>query len=166
MNSSIKKEKGFTIIEVVLVLAIAGLIFLVVFLALPALQRSQRDNQRRSDVGRAIAAIQSYQSNRSGALPVTAPTNNAIPASFITSYLKTGGSSFSDPSGGDYTFSNVAGTAGSALVDQENVKNAATNDSTGALVSVKGITCDGTSKTNAMSIVSKMESGGFYCANN
>ena len=31
------KDKGFTIIEVVLVLAIAGLIFLTVFLALPAL---------------------------------------------------------------------------------------------------------------------------------
>ena len=36
-------KKGFTIIEVVLVLAIAGLIFAMVFIALPALQRSQRD---------------------------------------------------------------------------------------------------------------------------
>ena len=35
--------KGLTIIEVVLVLAIAGLIFLMVFIALPALQRNQRD---------------------------------------------------------------------------------------------------------------------------
>ena len=40
-----ENKKGFTIIEVVLVLAIAGLIFLMVFLALPALQRSQRDSQ-------------------------------------------------------------------------------------------------------------------------
>ncbi len=38
---------GFTIIEVVLVLAIAGLIFLMVFIALPALQRAQRDSQRK-----------------------------------------------------------------------------------------------------------------------
>ena len=37
-------KKGFTIIEVVLVLAIAGLIFLMVFVALPALQRGQRDS--------------------------------------------------------------------------------------------------------------------------
>lgn len=42
-----KLNKGFTIIEVVLVLAIAGLIFLAVFLALPALQRNQRDTQRK-----------------------------------------------------------------------------------------------------------------------
>ena len=66
-----QKTKGFTIIEVVLVLAIAGLIFLIIFLALPALQRSQRDTQRRSDIGRVIAASQSYQSNNSGATPFT-----------------------------------------------------------------------------------------------
>ena len=40
---TLKNKKGFTIIEVVLVLAVAGLIFLMVFLALPALQRAQRD---------------------------------------------------------------------------------------------------------------------------
>ena len=33
------KQEGFTIIEVMLVLAIAALIFLMVFVALPALQR-------------------------------------------------------------------------------------------------------------------------------
>ena len=43
MNVTKQKEKGFTIIEVVLVLAIAGLIFLMVFIALPQLQRSQRN---------------------------------------------------------------------------------------------------------------------------
>jgi hypothetical protein cdiviTM7_02704 len=40
------QKNGFTIIEVVLVLAVAGLIFLMVFLALPALQRSQRDTRK------------------------------------------------------------------------------------------------------------------------
>ena len=43
-------NKGFTIIEVVLVLAIAGLIFLMVFIALPALQRNQRDTQRKTSL--------------------------------------------------------------------------------------------------------------------
>ena len=63
------KEKGFTIIEVVLVLAIAGLIFLVVFLALPALQRSQRDTARRQDVGKVVSALQSYMSDNKNDLP-------------------------------------------------------------------------------------------------
>ncbi len=62
---------GFTIIEVVLVLAIAGLIFLMVFIALPALQRSQRDTQRRNDLARVSEAITNYQTNNNGRLPVS-----------------------------------------------------------------------------------------------
>lgn len=60
---------GFTIIEVVLVLAIAGLIFLMVFIALPALQRSQRDSQRRNDLGKVTEAITNFQTNNQGRLP-------------------------------------------------------------------------------------------------
>ena len=67
-----QKTKGFTIIEVVLVLAIAGLIFLMVFIALPALQRSQRDSARKSEVGTVVSAIQSYQSNNRNAIPTAA----------------------------------------------------------------------------------------------
>lgn len=63
------KDKGFTIIEVVLVLAIAGLIFLMVFIALPALQSSQRDTARRSDVSIVSSAISTYTSNNRGAFP-------------------------------------------------------------------------------------------------
>ncbi len=63
------RKKGFTIIEVVLTLAIAGLIFLMVFIALPALQAAQRDSQRRSDVGIIVAAVKSYMKNNSGLPP-------------------------------------------------------------------------------------------------
>ncbi len=63
------KEKGFTIIEVVLVLAIAALIFLMVFIALPALQRNQRDQARKDVVGKVSSAITTYQSNKRGAQP-------------------------------------------------------------------------------------------------
>lgn len=60
---------GFTIIEVVLVLAIAGLIFMMVFIALPNLQRAQRDTQRRNALGELAAQIQQYQTNNNGRLP-------------------------------------------------------------------------------------------------
>ncbi len=62
------QRKGFTIIEVVLVLAIAGLIFLMVFIALPAMQRSQRDTQRRNDYSMLSGAITSYSSSNGGKL--------------------------------------------------------------------------------------------------
>lgn len=61
MTKTNTNRKGFTIIEVVLVLAIAGLIFLMVFIALPALQRSQRNTRRRSDMARIMSAITDYQ---------------------------------------------------------------------------------------------------------
>ncbi len=64
-----KNKKGFTIIEVVLVLAIAGLIFLMVFIALPALQRSQRNTQRENDISRFLTAANDFQTNNSGRTP-------------------------------------------------------------------------------------------------
>ena len=65
MAKDIKTKEGFTIIEVVLVLAIAGLIFLMVFIALPALQRSQRDTSRRNDMSRVDTSLVQYQTNNS-----------------------------------------------------------------------------------------------------
>jgi len=64
-KSNINSKQGFTIIEVVLVLAIAGLIFLMVFVALPALQRSQRDTARRNDMSRVDTSLVQYQTNHS-----------------------------------------------------------------------------------------------------
>ena len=60
---TLKNKKGFTIIEVVLVLAVAGLIFLMVFLALPALQRSQRDMARKQAIADIASQIITYYSN-------------------------------------------------------------------------------------------------------
>ena len=69
---NVQSKKGFTIIEVVLVLAIAGLIFLMVFIALPALQRNQRDTARKNDVSTVASAVTSYTSNNRGDFPTTA----------------------------------------------------------------------------------------------
>ncbi len=63
MSKQELKQKGFTIIEVVLVLAIAALIFLMVFIALPALQRNQRDQALKTVQGKVVSAIGSYQSS-------------------------------------------------------------------------------------------------------
>ncbi len=70
-NVTNDKSRGFTIIEVVLVLAIAGLIFLMVFIALPALRASQRDTQRRNDSTIIAAAVRSYMKNNRGNVPRT-----------------------------------------------------------------------------------------------
>lgn len=74
-------KKGFTIIEVLIVLAIAGLILLVVFLAVPALQRNSRNTQKRQSVAQVLSMVSEYQSNNNGALPSNAasdPTNGYV----------------------------------------------------------------------------------------
>lgn len=59
-----KRTEGFTIIEVLIVLAIAGLIMLIVFLAVPALQRNSRNNARNNDASRIASAITECLANR------------------------------------------------------------------------------------------------------
>lgn len=72
MLSKVKnQEKGFTIIEVLIVLVIAGLIMLIVFLAVPALQRNSRNNSRRNDASRISAAVTEYVNNSNGTMPAT-----------------------------------------------------------------------------------------------
>lgn len=61
-----KLNKGFTIIEVLIVLAIAGVIMLVVFLAVPALQRNSRNSQRTNDAALITAAINECLTNKNG----------------------------------------------------------------------------------------------------
>ena len=72
MKNLLKKQKGFTIIEVLIVLAIAGLIMLIVFLAVPALQRNSRNTQRRNDVSAYLGAVNEFIANNNGAIPSTA----------------------------------------------------------------------------------------------
>lgn len=73
-----RRNKGFTIIEVVLVLAIAGLVFLMVFIALPSLQATQRDTQRRADVAIVIAAVKNYTKNNHGKAPPDSGSDSDI----------------------------------------------------------------------------------------
>lgn len=79
-----QNKKGFTIIEVVLVLAIGGLIFLMVFIALPALQRSQRNTQREDDLARLLTAVNDYQTNNSGKTPFE---KNNVNDNFLKRYV-------------------------------------------------------------------------------
>ena len=120
-KGGLDNKTGFTIIEVVLVLAIAGLIFIMVFVALPALQRSQRDTGRREDIMNLISEVKKYQSSNRGALPGSAEAGSdtivnvawseALGSStgsnntwrgFYRDYL---GEKFVDPDGENYSLS-------------------------------------------------------------
>jgi prepilin-type N-terminal cleavage/methylation domain-containing protein len=67
-----KEQKGFTIVEVMIVLVIAGLILLIVFLAVPALQRNSRNTQYKNEASQIMAAANEFSNNNSGKVPVAA----------------------------------------------------------------------------------------------
>lgn len=158
------RKSGFTIIEVVLVLAIAGLIFLMVFIALPALQRSQRDTQRKDDMGRLSSAIVNYTNSNRGSLPTNYNT-------FVTQYLVTGGDSFIDPAGATSDQGTSQTTYLMTPKDEEELTSSF-KDAQNVIYYTPGYVCGdssatvkpGGSRKVAFRIV--LESGGYFCANN
>ena len=71
-----KLGAGFTIIEVLIVLAIAGLILTIVFIAVPQLQRNTRDSKRQSIATRLSTELQNFASNNQGKFPFAAATGS------------------------------------------------------------------------------------------
>jgi prepilin-type N-terminal cleavage/methylation domain-containing protein len=63
------RDRGFTIIEILIVLAIAGLILTIVFIAVPQLQRNTRDSQRQNMVARLKSELEAYAANNQGQYP-------------------------------------------------------------------------------------------------
>lgn len=163
---NINSKKGFTIIEVVLVLAIAGLIFLMVFIAWPALQRSQRDTQRRDDMSRFLSQLAQYQTNNGGSTP--APNKEAYNA-FVADYLTLNGKDqFKDPT------SNETYYVGS-VIDCWNQTCTPKSDEADAgwgwIRLYYNATCDGEKPTkkygkNSIAITIKLEGSGVYCGHN
>ena len=165
-------RSGFTIIEVVLVLAIAGLIFLMVFIALPALQRSQRDTQRRDDMARLVTAITQYQTNNNNRLPnasgdlAVTCLDGACDENFVDNYLG-GTEEFSDPlttAGYSITFHRFTGTDDGEAV---NTFEDGENDGYRMMVYTQA-NCDGeravaSDSMNDYAVVYKLEGSGTAC---
>lgn len=156
MNAVSKnKQSGFTIIEVVLVLAIAGLIFLMVFVALPTLQRNQRDIQRKQDLSRVTTALASYTQNNKGRLP---DENQSDWTKFKNDYLKVDGDAFADPTFGDYVFSFSSG-------DRNTPSNPVSQD--GVIKVYPKSKCEGekvvSGQNRNVAFAMKLEGGGVAC---
>lgn len=159
-------KKGFTIIEVSLVLSIAGLIFLMMFIALPALQRNTRDTQRKEDVTALVNAVKKYQSNNRGALP-TGDWREAL-----TQYLD---NDLMDPTNESYNLvvEKCAGSSAGASCGDKYASSAMTfpNDYNMYIVTQAKCTGDESTGVEASSnprryaVLYKLEGGGLYCEN-
>jgi prepilin-type N-terminal cleavage/methylation domain-containing protein len=133
-----KRKEGFTIIEVLIVLAIAGLILLVVFLAVPALQRNSRNTAMKNDVQNVVGGTTEFQNANSGTMP--------------TSVAGTGTVNYTGGAGTNATSIKVQGTTAVTTVaaTQTNVPN-------GEIHVWLGHRCDGTVNTRAIAAFYSIE---------
>lgn len=107
MTKKVNKT-GFTLIEVVLTIAIGALIFLLAFIAFRGAQVNRRDSQRRSDLDKIAAEVSNYASDNSGAVPAVSTFST-----FLTNYA----GSLKDPrSTGSYT-AGTGSVASNTLAD-------------------------------------------------
>lgn len=154
---------AFTIIEVVLVLAIAGLIFLMVFIALPALQRNQRDTLRKRHMASFIEAYQRCLANNRGVC-------SGFPSGSSRSYIPD--NEFSDPSTGErYVFAYIGGAANNPSFLAENLQVGQLASDEGAGCNSEGSPVDISPAADprqraAINLVIKLENGGLYCVSN
>ena len=178
-----KNKRGFTIIEVVLVLAIAGLIFLMVFIALPALQRSQRDTQRRNDYSMLSTAVTSYISNNGGKVSKLTQNSGLNTGLKPEKWINADGT---DPNGKPYNLvactydkwvsGSSCGSGGASGISGGKLPGVV-NEGSQVLI-ITGANCNGVDSqgnsgpskdtgVRAFIIYGYLESGGFYCqANN
>lgn len=119
MLTKLKQSKGFTIIEVMIVLAIAGLIILIVLLAVPALQRNSRNAAMKSDVSAIAAGTSEYATNNDGRTPNAAGSPATVTGTYTLdnsvttgakSDIKVQSSDVLVPTDGVGTVTGVAGT--------------------------------------------------------
>ncbi|MCX6806145.1 MAG: prepilin-type N-terminal cleavage/methylation domain-containing protein [Patescibacteria group bacterium] len=83
MKKLMPKLKGFTIIEVIIVLVIGAVIMLAVFLVVPQLQRTQRNSSRQNAARRVFTAGEQYAAStnvypQANGSAVSIPPQNCI----------------------------------------------------------------------------------------
>ncbi len=104
-------QKGFTLIEVVLVLAIGGLIFLLAFLGFRQLQKNRRDTKRRSDLNLIVAQIEAYKGDTgTGSLPPSMIPESPGVSSHISVFASRYISNLFDPTANNRYYNQSAGT--------------------------------------------------------
>lgn len=179
----IKKQEGFTLIEVMIVIAIAGLIMVVALIAIPQLQRNQRNNARQSIASRVVTELGNYAGNNNG--EVLDSTDEDELDGFYDRYMGCGNAADADD---EQTLTACAvditdPRVGESMIMEQGVTaptDAPTLDlddtdqtdggELGILYYSDGLACDGEDvvdgSTRTFALYTVMEGGAIYCLDN
>lgn len=146
-------SKGFTIIEVMIVLAVAALIILIVLLAVPALQRSSRNTTIKNDASSVAAAVSNYETDNNGVMPTCISQSGAtVTVGSGSSTSCTGENAKVQGSTQVTVITSSPGTVGSQY--------SGTSMQPGDVQVLFKNTCDGTANTRATAVFYLTENGG------
>jgi prepilin-type N-terminal cleavage/methylation domain-containing protein len=179
-----KDQSGFTIIEVMIVMALAGLILAAVIVAVPQLQRNQRNTARKDIVSRIKAEIDSYSGNNNGNIPAASSTavgtnfgSPSVTPSFFARYLgctAPGGAAtctvnINDPQSG--TPVGATGGGVSMTTTYAGVPGLAAGSLPGSINYASSTVCNGevsvaVATVRNYSLQIQLEGGAIYCLDN
>jgi prepilin-type N-terminal cleavage/methylation domain-containing protein len=180
-----RPKKGFTIIEVVLVLAIAGLIFMMVFIAFPALRRSQKDSQRKQNLNSILIALESWHTTHRGSITDDYEKRYNKQKGFCAFFNEYVGEEIVDPSTGEAPLIGFFDTdfVVNCRTDEREMRDGRDSSTENQWPSLKpgdiqyddSGYCDGSNLNDhigrdagmkAYALRMKLEGGGYYCLDN
>lgn len=147
MFSLKKQSKGFTIVELLIVIVIIGILATLVIVTFTGIQQKARDSQRKTDIGAVNSHVTAYYAE-TGTYPALSMLQDSA---WVAKHMKgLDPEALIDPKGG-----NIQGTS-----DGTHYGYAATAG--GAACTVSGASPDQTSDCDAFTLTATLEAGGTF----
>jgi prepilin-type N-terminal cleavage/methylation domain-containing protein len=188
MKKQLNNKSGFTIIEVMIVIAIAGLMMVILFVAVPQASANKRDSERKAYAGRVFQAMEEYYKNNGHFLN---PEDASDWARFLSTYMPEGsdpstGESFDLPNPDDVEYLDHGGQSNvshSVVIYPGGIPHAAAKPAFGQVVIAAGHICQSAHPDNSGQVLSDIayrkahiadtfaivvfqEHGKYYCIDN
>lgn len=148
---SLKKQKGFTIVELLIVIVVIAILATLVIVTFTGIQRKARDSQRQTDINAVASHVEAFYAQY-GYYPTEA---DLALASFQTSYMKgLDPQALIDPKGTAIATATSSTAYGYVAAGASGCVNTTVSDPTGASTANNG--CD------SYTLTATLESGGTY----
>ncbi len=150
MFSLKKQSKGFTIVELLIVIVIIGILATLVIVTFTGIQQKARDSQRQTDIGALNSHIAAYYSETGTYPALTMLQDDA----WVTAHMKgLDSEALDDPKG-------TAGAGPAATASATQYGYAAT--AAGAACTVSGTSPNQTADCDAYTLTANLEAGGTF----
>ena len=149
MISLQRKQSGFTIVELLIVIVVIGILAALVITTFTGIQQKARNTERETDIKAMYSSLEAYYANSNGRYPTLANMNDSTGRAANMKGLDQ--EALKDPKGADYTI----------------VSSPAANAYSYAVTASDGSACDNSAKDCAnYTLTATYEGGGSFAKSN